>query len=123
MNLASLRSELATALAPISATVYAFPPKALPTPSVSVVPGSPYITPVNLGTNKFRAKFQVTAAVATMDNEAALDNLETLIFGIYSNLPTGWVVSETTQPNLIDLGQSIVLTADVNVEKITQLGD
>jgi hypothetical protein len=123
MNLSALRSELATALAPISATVYAFPPKALPTPSVSVVPGSPYITPVNLGTNKFRAKFQVTAAVATMDNEAALDNLETLIFGIYSNLPTGWVVSETTQPNLIDLGQSIVLTADVNVEKITQIGD
>lgn len=123
MNLSALRSELATALAPINATVYPYPPKALPTPSVSVIPGSPYISPVNLGTDKYRAKFQVTAAVATMDNEAALDNLETLIFGIYSNLPTGWVVSETTQPNLIDLGQSVVLTAEVNVEKITQLGD
>lgn len=123
MNLSALRSELATALAPISATVYAYPPKALPTPSVSIIPGSPYIAPVNLGTDKYRAKFQVTAAVATMDNEAALENLETLIFGIYSNLPTGWVVSETTQPNLIDLGQSVVLTAEVNVEKITQLGD
>lgn len=122
MNLSSVRETIATALAEVNATIYAYPPKAVPTPSVSVVPDTPYVEPINLGANRYRANFRIIAAVGTMDNEAALDNLESLIFAIYQALPTGWVVSETTTTPL-DLGQSVVLTAEVRASIITETGD
>lgn len=124
-NLSAIRAEIKTALknANVPATIYSYPPKALPVPSVSIVPGSPYIEPINLGTNKFRTRYQITAAVNALENEAAIQNLEELLLGIYAAIPAGWIVSNASSPRIIDLGQSVVLSADVTLEIIATIGD
>lgn len=122
-NLSAIRGEIKTALSSVPATIYAYPPKSVPLPSVSIVPGSPYLEPINLGTNKFRTRYQITAAVNALENEAALQNLEELLLAIYAAIPAGWIVSNTSSPRILDLGQSVALTADVTLEIIALIGD
>lgn len=122
-NLSAIRGEIKTALASVPATIYSYPPKSVPLPSVSIVPGSPYLEPINLGTNKFRTRYQITAAVNALENEAALQNLEELLLAIYAAIPAGWIVSNTSSPRILDLGQSVALTADVTLEIIALIGD
>lgn len=121
MNLSETRAALAEALAPVSAVIYPYPPAVVLAPSVTVVPAEPYIEPMALGTSRYRARFQVTAAVNMNDNQAALDNLETLLFAIYAALPSGWTIGDSAKPSVLDLGQSKLLSSDLVVEIPTQV--
>lgn len=120
MNLHEVRAALAGSLSELNAVVYAYPPSTVLAPSVTIVPDYPYLSPINLGKDKFKVSFRVTAAVNFQDNQSALDNLETLLFAIYANLPSNIMVGDASQPAITDLGQSQLLSSEVTVSLITQ---
>jgi hypothetical protein len=57
------------------------------------------------------------------NNQAALNTLESLIFDAYSALPVGYTVFDTTDVRPTNLGQSDLLTAEMVVEVMTELGN
>ena len=123
MNLATVREDLADLLASLSANVYFFPPEVVLAPAVVIVPDSPYIQPIAIGRSKYRARFRLTFAVAMTNNQAALNTLEELIFDTYAALPVGYTVFDTTDVRPTNLGQSDLLTAEMIVEVITEIGN
>ena len=80
-NLATLRADLATALAGAGRVVFAFPKENASVPAIVLVPGSPYITPVAIGGagNRLNVRFDITAIVSATDNQAGLANIEALL--------------------------------------------
>jgi len=92
-------------------------------PAIVIVPDSPYVVPVAIGRSKYRARFRLTFAVAMTNNQAALNTLESLIFDVYDALPVGYTVFDTTDVRPTNLGQSDLLTAEMVVEVMTELGN
>lgn len=123
MNLATVREDLADLLAGLSANVYYFPPEVVMSPAVVIVPDSPYIQPLAIGRLKYKARFRLTFAVAMTNNQAALNTLEELIFATYQALPVGYTVFDTTDVRPTNLGQSDLLTAEMVVEVVTEIGN
>lgn len=123
MNLATVREDLADLLAGLSANVYYFPPEVVLAPAIVIVPDSPYLQPVAIGRSKYRARFRLTFAVAMTNNQAALNTLEELIFDTYAALPVGYTVFDTTDVRPTNLGQSDLLTAEMVVEVLTEIGN
>lgn len=123
MNLATVREDLADLLAGLSANVYFFPPEVVLAPAVVIVPDSPYIQPVAISRSKYRARFRLTFAVAMTNNQAALNMLEEMIFDTYAALPVGYTVFDTTDVRPTNLGQSDLLTAEMVVEVLTEIGN
>ena len=112
-----VRGALATALGNVVASVYAYVPEAIIPPAVVVVPGSPYMEPnlINKATTKVQLNYKVTAAVAYNSNPGSLDNLEKLVISILAAMPAGWVVGQVETPQLVQVGASNVLSAEINV--------
>lgn len=124
MNLQQIREELTDLLQGLSANVYWFPPVAPIAPAVVVVPGSPnYIDPVVIGLSKFRIYFNITFLVNMQDNQAALNNMEELLFDVYDALPATYVVGSATQPTPIKLNNTDYLSADIPVQVVIDLGN
>jgi len=103
MNLKTLRTTLATALtdAGIDYSTSAFPPPVVIPPTVVIVPGNPWIAPVNIGrpsTPQVEVTFRLTCIVANLDN-----------------LPRGWEVGDVSPPSVETIGPSDLLVADVQV--------
>ena len=120
MNLSSLRSTLATALtdAGIDYSTTAYPPPVVIPPTVVIVPGNPWIAPVTLGrpdSPQVQVTFRLTCVVANLDNQGALDQLESLVFGVLTNLPRGWEVGDVSPPSVETIGPSDLLVSDVQV--------
>lgn len=122
-DLTTVREDLADLLAGLSANVYFFPPEVVLAPAIVIVPDSPYIVPVAIGRSKYRARFRLTFAVAMTNNQAALNTLEGLIFDTYAALPVGYTVFDTTDVRPTNLGQSDLLTAEMIVEVLTEIGN
>lgn len=122
-DLATVREDLADLLSGLSANVYFFPPEVVMAPAVVIVPDSPYIQPVAIARSKYRARFRLTFAVAMTNNQAALNTLEGLIFDAYAALPVGYTVFDTTDVRPTNLGQSDLLTAEMVVEVLTEIGN
>lgn len=121
MSLATVREDLAGLLSGLNANVYFFPPEVVMTPAVIVIPDTSYITPLSIGTGKYRVKFRLTFAVAMTSNQAALNTLEDLIFAAFDALPVGYILGEVSDPRPVNLGQSDLLAAEMMVEVITQI--
>lgn len=121
MSLVTVREDLANLLSGMNANVYFFPPEVVMTPAAIVIPDTPYITPLSIGTGKYRVKFRLTFAVAMTSNQAALNTLEDLIFAAYDALPVGYILGEVSDPRPVNLGQADLLAAEMLVEVITQI--
>jgi len=124
MNLSSVRATLATALADagIDYSTSAYPPPVVIPPTVVIVPGSPWLQPEVIGTPaapRVLVTFRLTCCVAHLDNQAALNQLEDLMFGVMTNLPRGWEVSDAGPPSLEQVGPSELLVADLQVSTLT----
>ena len=120
MNLKTLRQTLATALedAGIDYSTSAFPPPVVIPPTVVIVPGNPWIAPVTIGrpgSPQVQVTFRVTCIVANLDNQGSLDQLETLVFAVLTNLPRGWEVGDVSPPSVETIGPSDLLVSDVQV--------
>jgi hypothetical protein len=116
-SIAETRSALATAFSALSANVYPSVPETPIPPAIVVVPDSPYMEIVLIGKAKTQVKlnFAITAIVASNSNAGSLDNLEKLIIGILAAMPAGYVVDVVEKPTVLEVGQSPMLVADINV--------
>jgi hypothetical protein len=116
-SIAETRSALATAFSGLAANVYPSVPEAPIPPAIVVVPDSPYMEVVLIGKAKTQVKinFAITAIVASNSNAGSLDNLEKLIIGILAAMPAGYVVGVIEKPTVLEVGQSPMLVADINV--------
>ncbi len=116
-TIAETRSALATAFSALSANVYPSVPESPIPPAIVVVPDSPYMEVILIGKAKTQVKlnFAITAIVASNSNAGSLDNLEQLIIGILAAMPAGYVVGVIEKPTVLEVGQSPMLVADINV--------
>jgi hypothetical protein len=116
-SIAETRSALSTAFSSLAANVYPSVPEAPIPPAIVIVPSTPYMEVVLIGKAKTQVKlnFAITAVVASNSNAGSLDNLEKLIIGILAALPAGYVVSTVDKPTVLEVGQSPMLVADINV--------
>jgi hypothetical protein len=111
------RAALANAFSALSANVYASVPESPIPPAIVVVPDSPYCEVVLIGKDSVKVKlnFAISAIVASNSNAGSLDNLEKLIIGILAAMPAGYVVGVVEKPTVLEVGQSPMLVADINV--------
>lgn len=111
------RAALAAAFTSLAATSYASVPEAPMPPAIVVVPASPYmeVVLINDSTTKVKLNFAITALVAANSNAGSLDNLEKLIIGILAAMPAGYIVGDIEKPTVLEVGQSPMLVADINV--------
>ena len=114
---ADIRTPLQTSLSTIAANVYNGIPETMTSPSIVLVPGSPYLesTLINGATTKVKINFQVTGVVGYANNAAALTNLENLMISIISTMPGGYTVGDVTSPTPLEVGAGKFLTADLQV--------
>jgi hypothetical protein len=119
-NLATYRSTLAATLAAAGRVVYSYPNENITPPCIVLVPGSPYITVTAIGGARCHVRFDITVIVNAADNQAALANIETLIFSVTDLLAnnisflTGW-----SQPTVQQIGNADMLISQLSVEMVT----
>jgi hypothetical protein len=116
-SVAETRQALATAFSALAANIYPSVPESPIPPAIVVVPDSPYMEVVLLGKSQTKVKinFAITAIVASNSNAGSLDNLEKLIIEILAAMPAGYVVGIVEKPTVLEVGQSPMLVADINV--------
>jgi hypothetical protein len=116
-TIADTRAALANAFSALAANVYASVPESPIPPAIVCVPNSPYMEVVLIGKaqTKVKLNFAITAIVASNSNAGSLDNLEKLIIGILAAMPSGYVVDDVEKPTVLEVGQSPMLVADINV--------
>ncbi len=120
-NFATLRSDLATALAGAGRVSFAYPKENPTAPALILVPSSPYVVPVAVGglNNRINVRFDLTAMVTVADNQAALANLETLMLAVFSQLPAGTSATSWTQPTVVTVANQEMLTSEITIELVT----
>jgi hypothetical protein len=116
-TIADTRAALANSFSALAANVYASVPESPIPPAIVVVPNSPYMEVVLIGKSQTKVKlnFAITAIVSSNSNAGSLDNLEKLIIGILAAMPAGYVVDNVEKPTVLEVGQSPMLVADINV--------
>lgn len=118
-GLADIRDTLAYALSEYASTyaVFPYPPPVVSPPAIIIVPDAPYIEPYSIGPRtQLRVRYRLTCAVAMLDDQAALANLEELLLNVFAAVPAGWQVGVASAPSVETVGPSDLLTADVAVE-------
>ena len=117
MTIQALRQDLADSLSGVVASVYSTVPESPIPPLAAILPDSPYLESNLIGsTIQVKVNFIISAAVANLNNAAALDNLEKLIISILSAMPSGYVVGDVQRPTIASLANgSTLLIADINV--------
>ena len=113
----AIRTPLKTALSTIAANVYNGIPEVMTSPSIVLVPGSPYLesTLISKSSVSVKINFTISAAVAYNSNPGALDNLETLVIQILGAMPDGYVVGDVQRPTITNVNTSSLLIADISV--------
>jgi hypothetical protein len=116
-SIAETRATLANAFSGLAATSYASVPETPIPPAIVIVPSTPYMEVELIGKTKTQVKlnFAITAVVASNSNAGSLDNLEKLIIGILAAMPAGYIVGNVEKPTVLEVGQSPMLVADINV--------
>ncbi len=116
-SIAETRAALANSFSALAANVFSSVPESPIPPAIVVVPASPYMEVVLIGkaSTKVKLNFAITAIVASNSNAGSLDNLEKLIIGILAAMPAGYVVGVIEKPTVLEVGQSPMLVADINV--------
>jgi len=116
-SIADTRATLANAFSGLAASSYSSVPESPIPPAIVILPDSPYMEIVLIGktATKVKLNFKITAIVASNSNAGSLDNLEKLIIGILAAMPSGYVVDVVEKPTILEVGQSPMLVADINV--------
>tara|TARA_R110000868_G_scaffold135518_1_gene348099 strand:- start:9071 stop:9448 length:378 start_codon:yes stop_codon:yes gene_type:complete len=117
MTIQALRQDLADSLSGVVASVYSTVPESPIPPLAAILPDSPYLESNLIGsTIQVKVNFIISAAVANLNNAAALDNLEQLIISILAAMPSGYVVGDVNRPTVASLANgSTLLIADISV--------
>lgn len=112
------RTTLAAALTGHGYKVYSTAPAVPVTPSIVIVPDSPWITPERIGSVlNYRVRWKVLVVISPRKNEAASTDTETAVDTILGLIPAGFVVDQVGPPSLADIGaQGTVVTTEINVQ-------
>jgi hypothetical protein len=116
--LSQVRQPLATALTSVAANIFAYVPESIPAPAVVIVPDSPYLEFLTIGSNttfKSKINLTITCCVAYNSNPASLDNLEQLITSVVSLIPAGYELTAVDRPTVTTVGAGQLLVADIRV--------
>ena len=116
-TIADTRAALANSFSALAANIYSSVPEAPIPPAIVIVPSSPYMEVVLIGRTytKVKLNFAITAIVQSNSNAGSLDNLEKLIIGILTALPSGYELGVIEKPTVLEVGQSPMLVSDINV--------
>lgn len=122
-NLVTQRNTLATALAAAGRVTLAYPAENIIAPALVLVPGQPYIEAQTIGasTQRLNVRYDVTAIVNAVDNQAALANIETLMIDTLLALPVGVALGTWSQPQITQVGNTDMLTSQITIELVTNI--
>jgi hypothetical protein len=117
VTLATVRATLATAIEGAGYRAHRFPPPTVMPPAVVIVPDEPYLTPevISSGGNRWAVAFELIVAVAPLDNEGQLIQLEDIVVDVCRALPRGLELGPIQRPTLEQVGPTELLTARIPV--------
>lgn len=124
MTIADVRSALMSAFAGLGVAVYDYVPPVVSTPALFVFPDEPYLETKTIGqTVRFSIRLRLIAAVANLDNRAALANLEDLLVATSAALPNGYIAARWDKPTVDAVGVSDLLVSTMTVEVFATMED
>jgi hypothetical protein len=117
VTLATVRAALATAVQAAGYKTHAQPLATVIPPAVVIVPDEPYLEANTLASGGllWQANFELIIAVAYLDPQGALRQLEDIVVKVAANLPRGTEFSSVSQPSIEDVGPSQLLVARMPV--------
>jgi hypothetical protein len=117
VTLATVRAALATAVQAVGYKTHAQPLATVIPPAVVIVPDEPYLEANTLASGGllWQANFELIIAVAYLDPQGALRQLEDIVVKVAANLPRGTEFSSVSQPSIEDVGPSQLLVARMPV--------
>lgn len=119
MTIQDVRAALMDSLTSVQAALYDQTPPVVATPAVFVFPADPYLDFPRIGA--IHINLRLTAAVAFLDNAAALSNLETLAVAVTNALPNGCAIQSWSAPSITQVGPSNLLVTEMTVTIPTTL--
>ena len=116
-TLATIRTSLAAAVQAAGYKTHAQPLATVIPPAVIIVPDEPYLEANTLASGGllWQANFELIVAVAYLDPQGSLRQLEDIVVKVASNLPRGTEFSTVTQPSIEDVGPSQLLVSRIPV--------
>ena len=116
MGFEDTREQIMIALDnPIEWMVFAYPP-ATPLPhSLILTPDSPYVTPNTLGNSSVTLNFTLRLCVNTADNQADILELENMIAGVITRLPSYVVWTDVSSPQQLQVGTAELTVCDFSI--------
>ena len=121
MSIATLRQDIATALAnPTVYQVFSFPPATPLANSVVISPDDPYIVPSNNNFNvAAEVNFKVTMIVPLFDNQGNLGNIETFMTQVFLKLSQApnlhFRIGSFTAPSVLPVDAGQMLSSEVPI--------
>jgi hypothetical protein len=111
------RELLVTALTGNGYRIYDTVPAVPATPSVVIVPDSPWIRPNRIGsTLNYEVRWRVLVNVNPRNNESATKTTEDALDTLLVEIPSTFVVDVVNAPQLLSLGgQGTVMSTEINV--------
>lgn len=117
VTLSTVRTNLATAIQAAGYKAHRFPPATVVPPAVVIVPDEPYLEAevINSSGNRWAVNFELIVAVAALDNEGQLIQLENITVDVCRNLPRGVELGPIQRPTVEQVGPSELLTTRIPV--------
>jgi len=117
VTLRTIRNDLATAIQQAGYRAHAFPPATVVPPAVVIVPDEPYLDAevLSAGGNLWAVAFELIVAVAPLDNEGQLVQLENITVDVCRNLPRGTALGPISRPTVEQVGPSELLTTRIPI--------
>jgi len=111
------RAMLITAFSGHGYRIYDTVPGTPITPSVVIVPDSPWIVPSRLGsTLNYRCRWRVLININARVNDTATLQTETAVDTLLAQVPSNFSVESVTAPTLLSLGsQGTVISTEINL--------
>jgi hypothetical protein len=111
------RELLIAALTGLGYKVYDNVPTVPVTPSVVIVPDSPWVRARRIGSNlNYECRWRILVSVNARVNDSAIKNTEEAIDVLLAAIPTEFTVESVNAPQLLTLGtQGTVITTEIQV--------
>jgi hypothetical protein len=117
VTLATVRAAIAAAIEQAGYKTHAQPLATVIPPAVVIVPNEPYLEVNTLASGglMWQVNLELIVAVAYLDPQGALRQLEDIVVKVCSSLPRGTSFDTVTQPTIQDVGPSQLLIARIPV--------
>jgi hypothetical protein len=113
VTLATIRASIATAIQGAGYNTHAQPLATVIPPAVVIVPDEPYLEANTLSSGGllWQLNLELIIAVAYLDPQGSLRQLEDIVVKVASVLPRGTEITTVGQPSIEEVGPSSLLVA------------